>query len=574
MPTARPAPIVPFALLLTVLLTAGWTALAWAELSHLVLPGADAMMRLAQIRDWLNGQAFADLAQYRMGGVDGVAMPWSRLPDLVPGLVAAMLTPLMGATRAELAAVVFWPELLFFLYLVLAGRIATRLSDDRAAGWTAVVLAAIAYPAIGLFVPGRIDHQGLQIVLVEAMLLAMLGRNGFLAALWGATSLLVGLETTPLVAAMLLLACLQWRETGRGAADIGVGLLIPALAGFLLLRPQVWTTEWCDGFTPGLFAILMIAGGAWLVLGGLSPRLPDRRWRTGTALAIGGLAVTAAWAAAPGCFAGSYGPADPVLARIWAGHVGEAGGILVQAPGAAIACLGLAMVALIAAAWFWRHAADRRDLWLVMFILIAVSVLTAFWRLRAIDAGTALAAPVLAALISHARGRGGVATAIAWIASAGLVWQGIGTLAGSAAAAPPTAQGGAGCIANTTLKQLDQLDPGTVAAPIDMSAYIIGRTGLRVLAGPDHRNDRGNRALYDIVLSDDAAARYQANLWAIDYVALCPESFGEVPAAMIRPNSLLAHLRAGEAPAWLAPVALIDSRAMLWRVLPGAPQGR
>jgi multisubunit Na+/H+ antiporter MnhG subunit len=578
MTPARPAPILLLALILTVLLTAGWTVLAWGELSRMVLPDTDDMMRLAQIRDWLNGQPFDDLTQYRMGGLGGIAMHWSRLPDLVPAAVATLLTPFMGATRAELAAVVFWPELLFLLHLLLAGRIASRLSDDKAAGVTAVVLAAVAYPAISMFVPGRIDHHGLQIVLVEAMLLALLDRRAFVAGLWAATSLMVGLETAPLVAAAMLFQFLHWVELRRGAADFGAAFLAVTLTGFLLLRPRVWTTEWCDSFTPGLFALMMIASGAWLVLGGLTPRLPDRRWRIGAGLTLGALALVAGWAVAPRCFASPYGPVDPLLAKIWLGNVGEAGGILAQKPGTVIAYIGLPLVALAAAGWFWKQEHERRDMWLAPLLLIGVSVALAFIQIRTAYAAAALAAPVLAHLIARARLKGTAAMALAWLASAGLVWQGIGNLAGSATAAPAIPQagtgGGASCTSATTLQQFDKLELGNVAAPIDMGAYLVGRTGLRVLDGPYHRNNRGNRAMYDFFLADVNAARYQASLWEVDYVTFCPDSFGEVPANMVKPNSLLAHLRAGDTPDWLRPLPLIDSQALLWRVLPPAPRGR
>ena len=66
MSAARPAPILPLALFLAVLLTAGWTALAWADLSHLVLPDTDDMMRLAQIREQRRaGSRYATLKQCR-----------------------------------------------------------------------------------------------------------------------------------------------------------------------------------------------------------------------------------------------------------------------------------------------------------------------------------------------------------------------------------------------------------------------------------------------------------------------------------------------------------------------------
>jgi len=62
------------ATLLAGVLAAAWSVRDWSNLASLRLPDPDDMMRLQQIRDWLGGQAFADLTQYRLGA-DGVAGP-------------------------------------------------------------------------------------------------------------------------------------------------------------------------------------------------------------------------------------------------------------------------------------------------------------------------------------------------------------------------------------------------------------------------------------------------------------------------------------------------------------------
>jgi len=108
---------------IALLLSAIWAMRDWAALSALHLPDTDDVVRLQQIRDWLGGQAFADLAQHRLG-IGGVEMHWSRLPDLVPAAIIALLTPLMGAHGAELAAVIAWPASLFVAALILTGSIA------------------------------------------------------------------------------------------------------------------------------------------------------------------------------------------------------------------------------------------------------------------------------------------------------------------------------------------------------------------------------------------------------------------------------------------------------------------
>lgn len=565
---------IPLALILAVVLTAGWTLIGWGALTRLILPDTDDAMRLVQIRDWLDGQAFADLRQLRLAGeAGGLAMHWSRLPDLVPGIVIRLLTPFMGQPRAELAAVIFWPELLFFLHLLLAGALARRLSTPAAVP-IAVLLAALAYPAIGLFIPGRIDHHGLQIVLIEAMLLGLVSARLLSAGLAAAASLLVGLETAPAILAAMLALFWVWVESGRRVLGFGLGLLGGTLAGFALLRPLQWSAGWCDSFTPGLFALMLIASGGWLLLASLQPRLPDARWRFGAGIGVAILALACGWAAAPDCFGSPYGRVDPLLAQIWLSAVGEAGGLFQQSPGIMVAYLGLPLVALASALFTWRREPERRALWLFPLAVLVASIVTSFAQVRGIWFGAAIAAPLLAHWVSRARSQGVARLAIAWLVSAGLIWQSAGAALGRVGSGSRTALAGAAgtCQDARLFGQLDRLPTGTVAAPIDVGAYILSQTDHRVLAAPYHRNNRGNRAMYDFFLGTPDNARYQAGLWTIDYVVLCPGSLSEVPSTMVKPNSLLAHLRVGAAPDWLEPVLSLEGGAQAWRVRgPGLP---
>lgn len=556
MTTARPAPILPLALILTMLLTAWWVWLAWADLGALRLPEADDMVRLAQIRDWLDGQGFADLVQARLGPPGGIAMHWSRLPEVLPALIVRLLSPLMGVSRAEIAAVVFWPELLFFLHLLLAGTIAKRLGGGATAA-PAVALAALAWPAVALFLPGRIDHHGLQIVLAETMMLGLLAHRPFLAGVSAAASLLVGIEASYLIVVAMAWLGWRWVEDRRSVAGIGLGLLLGGLAGAGVLRPEVWPADRCDSFTPPVLAMMLIGGGGWLMLSGLAPRLPDRRWRIGIFCAVVALVLVAGWAAAPACFSNPYGPADSMLDRVWPGQYG---GVPSQPPGALIAFLGLPLMGLGAAIAFAVRDAERRSSWILMALAIGMSVAAAFIQLRAAWFGAALAAPVLAQLVHLMRARGMVWLIVSWLLSAGLMWQALGSFAEGRAVAA------AGCADRATLAAFDRLDTGTFAAPRELGAYLIGSTQHRSLGGPYHRNASGNRALAEFFRATPEEARYQASLWAIDYVALCPSTSGGLPPALLRPSGLAAHLLNGAAPDWLDPVPLIGSDVLVWRV--------
>lgn len=554
------------ALFLAVALTAAWSALAWPNLSNRVLPDPDDMVRLVQIRDWLAGQRFADLAQMRLGGPEGVALHWSRLPDLVPAAVIALATPVAGTARAEILALVLWPELLFFGHLLVAGALARRLGG-AATMPVAIALAALAYPAITAFLPGRIDHHGLQIVLVGLMLVALLDGKWAWAGFAAGVSQIVGLETAPALLAANAALLVLWIRDERNPGLFGAGLIAAALIGFALFRPAPAAAGWCDGFGPGVFAVLLTGGGAWLLAGALSPRLPERRWRAGAAALIALLAVVTAGAAAPECLGSPYGPGDPLLNRIWPAGIGEAGHAL-AAPAAALGELGLALAALAGGLLVVRRRAAPAALWLPVLAVIAGGLLAGLVQLRAGMIAAALAAPVLAQAVLAARSRGRAAVALATLLSLGIVWQAAGrALAGSGALpARELAALGAGCRDARTLEQLDRLPAGNFASPLDMGAYLIGATGHRALAAPYRRNLRGNRAVYDFFLAPPAGADYQALLWTIDYVALCPDSFAELPPGRIPATSLLATLRRGETPPWLEPILLVDSRARAWRV--------
>jgi hypothetical protein len=115
------------AMLLAIFLSACWMMTDWSQIGQLNLPDTDDMMRLAQVRDWVAGQAFNDWTQYRLAPPQGGAMHWSRINDVGPALIILLLDPVIGRYGAELAAVLVYPALLFITYLFLSARMARRL---------------------------------------------------------------------------------------------------------------------------------------------------------------------------------------------------------------------------------------------------------------------------------------------------------------------------------------------------------------------------------------------------------------------------------------------------------------
>lgn len=538
---------------LVLLLGIAWVVRDRTALAALRLPDTDDLMRLQQIRDWLAGQPFADLAQHRMGPPPGLAMHWSRLADLLPAALILMLTPLMGAQSATVVAVTLSPLLLFAAMLALVAAIARQLS---ASGAIAAILAALAFPAITLFVPGRIDHHALQIVLVLVLLHASLGdgslRSGMVAGVATTLSLVVGLETAPLLAAGGTVLALRWRRDAPGAqarmAGYATGLLLALSAAAWLFRSSGWSVAACDGFTAILWraALLAALAPAAMAVAGFATR--SIRARTVILVGAGGLALGGAAALSPACL-DPYGQVDPVLARLWLAHVNEAQPLAALPVGKAIAAAGLALAGLAAGIGFaWRRRTAAA--W-TMLGFQATAVALCLVQVRAAPLAALLGVPMLVAMVGAARARGVLPLLAAWLAAAGMVYAGIG-----AALLPPARTSSvAGCSGARAAQRLAALPPGLVAAPADFGPMLLTTTRHHVLAGPYHRNTQGNRAMYDLFLSPPTHAEALARRWGVAYVALCPDSFAELGAIAEDPQRLAGSLRAGAVPAWLRPVS-------------------
>ncbi len=552
---ARPARELAAALLLAGLLTLAWTVRGWADLSLLRLPDTDDMVRLQQIRDWIGGQAFGDLAQHRLGMAPGLEMHWSRLPDLVPAATIMGLTPLLGAQTATLAAVILWPALLFAFALMLIAAIARALGTS---GPLAALIAALAYPATTLFMPGRIDHHGLQLVLLLFVARAVVGPGTFAAGagagIASAASLAIGIETAPLLAIGGAAIVIRWivddREGQLGFSGYAVALALALALASLLLRTTGWNWPACDGFTATLWRAAQFASLAPLALAIFAIRSPELKARLLASAVAATVAAGGALWLSPECLR-PYGAVDPLLARLWLANVGEAQPMFAAPMVHVIGYAGLMLTGIGASLWAWRTSRDAR--WLDLLSLQLAALALTFIQLRGAHAGALLAAPALAALIAHARGQSAALLVPAWLISAGLLYPVAAAAFAPRANAPAVAS--ADCTTPAALKRLAALPPGTLMAPIDMGAYALTATPHRVVAAPYHRNSAGNLAMYRFFLGSSEEARAIADEWKISYVALCPGDFAELGARSKGASQLNTLLRGSNPPSWLRPLS-------------------
>ena len=556
------------ALALACVMCAGWAWRDWTSLSALRLPDTDDVMRLQQIRDWIGGQGFADLSQHRLGAAPGLAMHWSRLPDLVPAAIIRALTPLIGMHSAELIAVIAWPTLLFAAALALTARIARVLGGAQIAR-TAIIVAAIAFPATTIFLPGRIDHHGFQIVLLLIVVRTLLSppaiEPGLAAGLAAAASLVIGMETAPLIAAAGAAMALEWLCARPGADDrmmgFGIGLGAGLLAASIVFRTNGWGYAGCDGFTMIAWRAGVIAAFAPMGMALAARDIAKPATRAVLGVIIAAVVGVGIVLVAPECLS-PYGMVDPLLARLWLGKVGEAQPLFAAPLATAIGYAGVMVAGVVASAWRLHVTRDGR--WGALLIVQLAALALTGLQLRGAYAGAILAAPGLAAVIAAARARGSVWLASAWVASAGMLYP----IAAHAVvpATPRAAESGpaqGSCTDPAALADLAALPPGRLLAPLDVGAYVVAATRLSVVGAPYHRNNAGNLAVYRAFLGTLANAGVIVRQWDVRYVAICADTFHDAPA-----GSFAQALHGNHAPAWLRPIAARGGIA-LYAVQPG-----
>lgn len=572
------------AALLAVALMALIAVRTWSDLSLGRLPDTDDMMRLAQVRDWIAGQPFADMVQHRVAPPFGGSMHWSRIGDMGIAAIIVALRPIVGGHAAEIAATVAYPALLFAGYAMLTARLAARLIG-RDGVISAVVLALVAFPAFGLFVPGRIDHHGLQILLMLGLLAALIARpsavTGSAAGAAMAVSFAIGLETAPQMFAGMAILFAFWALDGEAEAPRTKGFaaaLLGLTACFtVVLRPTIWSMRWCDSFGPATSDAILIAASIWIVLSFATPKLrsPAARLAVGIPLAAAG-AIGAA-VREPICLTGPYGQVDPLLMRLWISKINEARGLFAQSViGDPVAIGGLTFVALCACLAILAVERSQRRAWLCVAAMLGVSFAVAIVQIRANYIGSAFAALPMAYWLVRIRRRvagrplGAVMLLPIWIVGAGVTYPIIGMALADTfehgAGLAASAKGQGDCKDAKAFARFAKARPGIVIAPVDLGAFLVGMTPHAVLAAPYHRNNVGNLAMYRFFLSRPPQAHAIAARWRADYVVFCPGSFAEVDLAVEGPGGMAQLLRANRPPAWLEPIEQAPTGLRVYRI--------
>ncbi len=555
----------------------------------------DSALRLVEVRDLLNGQPWFDMRQPRLGLEGGFEMHWSRLVDApIAGLIL-LLDLFTSRAQAEYLAIFAWPLAMLALAMWLAGGIAATLGGPRAAPFAAALAGLMLWQEVR-FLPGAVDHHNVQIVLLLAMVLGVLGRHDgparpVLAGLALAASLAVGVETVPQLALCTLGMAGFWLARGAPERAATMRFAAGGIGGLAVLFPatapaSAYAGGFCDALSvdlalPAALGMGAMAACAWAV----SHRSPATRAAAMGALfaAIGAGTI----AIMPSCLHNPLDTLDPYLVERWLNFVSEARGLgeLISGPAKPYLLgyylLGLA-AALIAGGYAW---AQKSGNWLLLALLLAAGLAITVYQLRGATALLALSAPVMGVLItrlhqawrSNRRPAAALAALACFVLSLPMVWA--ETLSGAEAvfsriappakAAPTPDDETRACFTAASMATLAALPTGTVSAPSNLGAQILLHTDHRTLSGPYHRNQSGMRRQLEITMAPTpSAARTLLSQTGVDYMVLCPDD-PEIATLHRHGFSGFGHLlETGALPDFLArvPHGDADSALMIFAV--------
>ncbi|MGV1952102.1 hypothetical protein ACQZ44_14840 [Agrobacterium vitis] len=560
----------------------------------------DDAMRLIEVRDYLAGQGWFDMMQYRLGLAPGTLMHWSRLIDWPIATLIRLAGIWFVPRTAEVVALAIWP-LLWTVPVMLSLGAAGWALGGRVTMHLALCLSALYLLTSNRFLPGAIDHHNVQIALI-AFLTAVLStaapatqsdarsgtRSSTLFALAGAAAALalaIGAETTPLIATACAIVALLWAWHGKAMRACAMAYSLSLALSVTLLfvatvPPQSYRTVTCDNLSFGFYALTAIGGGLLFSAAAFASRFPAGI-RLFLLLVIGASVGFSALVVAPQCLGNPLANLDPMLVTLWLNNVGEARSIFAMAqqePGTlggfyAVGLFGL----LVCLTQVWRK--NQVEAHLALALLLAVSLGVALIQVRGAMFSNLIPILPLALLVADLRRRAMLRPArmipsLAYIASILLsvpsVWAIAGTLAveGTARLKPQSRSGPASqdanrdCSSENALVQLASLAPTTVAAPSESGTSILRFTPHRILTAPYHRNQAGMLTELHIGLSTPPDARAFLMGAHVGILAFCPSDAQTRQLIVLKPDGLYADLNRNTVPDYLQPLAA-DSRSGL-----------
>jgi hypothetical protein len=546
-------------------------------------PDPDDALRLVQVRDWLAGQSWFDVTQYRVSPPGGVPMHWSRLVDVPIGAAIVFFRVFVDVALAEKIALAAVPILIHLIFLSGIYLLALRVSQQRQVAVLACVLSALAVGIVLQFRPMRIDHHGWQIVLTVLATAALFSpRAGALAAVLAgavmALSLVVSIECLPMALALGGTLALRYlRAADQFPAFVGyfTALTTGSVALLLMTSGLRWLSlPVCDAMSTVYAVPFAVFTAGLLALSRLRvPAGPGQRFFA--LLPVSALALLAAALAGRGCLPGLF---SPLIAEVWYQNVKEGLPIWEQSwPNASLSVLSslLGIAGSLAGALGDDHR--RRWAWIEMLLLQLAALGVSIMVNRAMATAHSLALPGNALLLLTCFGwamrrRNAPARIVAALACLPLIPQ-VSLLLAIVTVfryvpEMPARDGIPGCFAADNVRKLNALPAGLVFAPLDAGPAVLVNSAVHsVVATGHHRNVQGILSVISGFTASPGEAETIIRNTGARYVAVC-RGLPELDFYAVRyPRSLAAALQSGDFPEWLKPVQSSENGYKVYEIM-------
>lgn len=545
----------------------------------------DDQMRLLEVRDWVAGQSWWDITQYRMNAPDGGAMHWSRLVDVPLGLVILLFHPFVGQAVAEQLAASLVPLLTLCAAVFIYACAARRIFDARVGVVTAALVLTLM-PFTTQMVPMRIDHHGWQMVCFAAALWALFDPQtrlrssivlGLACALW----IEISVEGLPFAALLLGISALGWIFPSMSLASqrnhqFPIALASTAIGTLLFFSiTESWASpNYCDALSPfhiaalGIMAILVNSGALLMRARPMLDTMPLRIALCGVAAVCGCATLLAV---APQCDGDAFAGLDPLVRTYWFNRTYEGLPLwklstdLVVAPMAYMLAGAVALIFLLARGK-QLAASDKIRLILLYAGCIAIGLFVSRTLVYAMTIANLLLAALLVDLFSAAERRTGLAARMglrilavllampgvsAQIVENNLKATAVKVNPASVAAERKFFASARACQKTSAAAALGQLPPSAIMAGLDTNPAILQFTIHTVVASGHHRNQV---AMADVIRTFTGSADQAAGIIRareIRFVVICNGSFELALYARKAPTGMLVQMRAGQLPAWL-----------------------
>lgn len=565
----------------------------------------DDQLRLLQVRDWIAGQSWWDITQYRMNLPNGGDMHWSRLVDIPIAFVILLCRPFFGTAIAEHIAVVAVPLLTFGSVLALYAATARKLFGTRAAMLAALLFITIL-PAIAQLMPMRIDHHGWQLVLFFVATLALVDTERPLRAaliIGAALALWMEISIEGLPFAVLFIGILGWRWLTSTPTQHDnriwvfpvamTGLALVSILCFVSTEPWERNVNYCDSLSPvhvitfAVIALILVAGSYVMKRTGHSGARTKLLVAACAAIAGG----TGFIMQAPQCAGDAFSQLDPLVREFWFNRTAE--GLPIWDVGLSVSIQAISAIVAGAMAliyiWLTPNILPRKHLVLLAMLFLGTAIIGSNVIRTSVYAvclstliTSAMAVDIFRRSDAMKRIWSRLTLKIAAMALAVPILLGQNLLPFLEKSQPlklaqmsddDFIESVRECQKLKSVRALSALPKGNIMVGLDTAPAILQVTNHNVIATGHHRNEVAMGDVIRTFTGSSAVAQEIVEARKVDYLIICDGSFELALYAAKAPKGFLRQLRSGQIPQWLSPLPDIGPFQIFRVILPVQPGG-